>query len=138
GAGPRDENSVVTSLSALIAMEEAAAARASKKADASTSGGAGVIDIQGLAASGDDQRASYLDLFPFGAPSDLPPFRAPDLTPVPTELFMAPERESPRRARGVRVAAIGGLAAAIAATLVWFGAAGEAPRPAVAQAGVRL
>ncbi|WP_129578070.1 MULTISPECIES: hypothetical protein [Sorangium] len=134
-AGPRDENSVVISLSALLAVEEAAAAKtAGARADQGPKG-SGMVDIQGLAAGDDQQRSSYLDLFPFGAP-ELPAFRPPDLTPVPSEVPIDLRPPRGRRSAGVRHAVMGLAGAAVVASAVWLGAPREALR-AAAQPGVR-
>ncbi|WP_437775175.1 hypothetical protein [Sorangium sp. So ce1097] len=124
------------SLSALLAVEAAA----EKAADARADGGArgsGMVDIQGLAAGEEQERSSYLDLFPFGAPAELPAFRPPDLTPVPSEvpIGLGPPRAR-RAAAVVRAGAMGLVGAAVVASAVWLGAPREALR-AAAQAGVR-
>ncbi|WP_437630649.1 hypothetical protein [Sorangium sp. So ce854] len=124
------------SLSALLAVEAAA----EKGADARADGGArgsGMVDIEGLAAGEGQERSSYLDLFPFGAPAELPAFRPPDLTPVPSEvpIGLGPPRAW-RAAAVVRIGAMGLVGAAVVASAVWLGAPREALR-AAAQAGVR-
>ncbi|AGP38992.1 hypothetical protein [Sorangium cellulosum] len=133
-AGPRDENSVVISLSALLAVEAAAAKPAGARADQGPKG-SGMVDIQGLAAGDEQQRSSYLDLFPFGAP-ELPAFRSPDLTPVPSEVPIDLRPPLARRAAGVRYGVMGLAGAAVVASAVWLGAPREALR-AAAQPGVR-
>ena len=137
-AGPRDENSVVISLSALLAVEAAAGTKAASTRADHGERGSGTVDIDGLSA-GDEQRASYLDLFPFGAPSDseLPAFRPPDLTPVPSEVPIDLRPPRARRAAGIRYGIAGVLGAAVVASAVWLGAPRETLQ-AAAQPGVRL
>ncbi|XXX73376.1 hypothetical protein WMF30_37625 [Sorangium sp. So ce134] len=132
-AGPRDENSVVISLSALLAVE-AAAKTAGAQAEQGPKG-SGMVDIHGLAAGDDQQRSSYLDLFPFGGP-ELPAFRPPDQTPVPSEVPIDLRPPGARRAAGVRYGVMGLVGAAVVASAVWLGAPREALR-AAAQPGVR-
>ncbi|WP_437332433.1 hypothetical protein [Sorangium sp. So ce394] len=133
-AGPRDENSVVISLSALLAVEAAAAKPAGARGDQGPKG-SGMVDIQGLAAGDDQQRSSYLDLFPFGGPEQ-PAFRPPDLTPVPSEVPVDLRPPRARRAAGARYGVMGLAGAAVVASAVWLGAPREALR-AAAQPGVR-
>lgn len=140
GAGPRDEDSVVISLSALIAMEEAAIAKAAGARSEPGARGAG--GGQG-AAGGEQERSSYLDLFPFGAPTELSPFRAPELTPVPSEVPidlrpMAGGTTAGRRA-AVLYGAAGLVGALVIASAVWLGgqrAPSGGAAAQVAQAGV--
>ncbi|WP_437586306.1 hypothetical protein [Sorangium sp. So ce1000] len=135
-AGPRDENSVVISLNALLAVEKAASTTSGARAD-HRARSSGMVDIHGSAA-GDGDRSSYLEIFPFGAPSELPAFRPPDLTPVPSEvpIDLGPPRA--RRGAGARVryGIVGVVAAAIVASAVWLGAPRETLQ-AAAQPGVR-
>ncbi|WP_437293519.1 hypothetical protein [Sorangium sp. So ce426] len=133
-AGPRDENSVVISLSALLAVEKDASARSGARADHGARG-SGMADSHG-AAAGDGERSSYLEIFPFGVPSELPAFRPPDLTPVPSEVPIDLRPPRARRAAGVRYGIAGALGAAVIASAVWLGAPRETLR-AAAQPGVR-
>ncbi|WP_438014440.1 hypothetical protein WMF18_26460 [Sorangium sp. So ce315] len=125
------------SLSALLAVEAAAAEKAGDARADRGARGSGMVDIQGLAAGEEQERSSYLDLFPFGAPAELPAFRPPDLTPVPSEvpIGLGPPRAR-RAAAAARVFAMGLVGAAVVASAVWLGAPREALR-AAAQAGVR-
>ncbi|AUX45365.1 hypothetical protein SOCE26_068470 [Sorangium cellulosum] len=137
-AGPRDENSVVISLSALLAVEEeAAASKASSARSEHGARSAGVVDIQGLSAGGEQERSSYLDLFPFGAPTELPAFRPPDLTPVPSEvpIDLLPRGGRPAAGARWRYGVLGLAGAAVIASAAWLGAPREALHGA-AQAGV--
>ncbi|WP_437619124.1 hypothetical protein [Sorangium sp. So ce1151] len=134
-AGPRDENSVVISLSALLAVEEAAADKAASARAAQGARSSGMVDIHGTAADDEQQRSSYLDLFPFGAP-ELPAFRPPDLTPVPSEVPIDLRPPRARRAAVMRYGVMGLVGAAVVASAVWLGAPRETLR-AAAQPGVR-
>ncbi|WP_437752645.1 hypothetical protein [Sorangium sp. So ce1389] len=134
-AGPRDENSVVISLSALLAVEEAAADKAASARAAQGARSSGMVDIHGLAAGDEQQRSSYLDLFPFGAP-ELPAFRPPELTPVPSEVPIDLRPPRARRAAVARYGVMGLVGAAVVASAVWLGAPRETLR-AAAQPGVR-
>ncbi|WP_437721191.1 hypothetical protein [Sorangium sp. So ce861] len=125
---------MVISLSALLAVEAAAAKPAGARGDQGPKG-SGMVDIQGLAAGDDQQRSSYLDLFPFGGP-ELPAFRPPDLTPVPSEVPIDLRPPRARRAAGVRYGVMAVAGAAVVASAVWLGAPREALR-AAAQPGVR-
>ncbi|WP_437670446.1 hypothetical protein [Sorangium sp. So ce131] len=136
-AGPRDENSVIISLSALLAVEEAAASKTASARSDQGARSAGVVDIDGLSAGGDQERASYLDLFPFGAPAELPAFRPPDLTPVPSEvpIDLLPRGGRPAAGGRLRYGALAVVGAAVIAAAAWIGAPREALHGA-AQAGV--
>ncbi|WP_437522341.1 hypothetical protein WME79_31295 [Sorangium sp. So ce726] len=133
-AGPRDENSVVISLSALLAVEKDASTKSRARADHGARS-SGMVDGHGSAA-GDGERSSYLEIFPFGVPSELPAFRPPDLTPVPSEVPIDLRPPRARRAAGVRYGIVGVLGAAVVASAVWFGAPRETLQ-AAAQPGVR-
>ncbi|MDC0677789.1 hypothetical protein [Sorangium atrum] len=133
-AGPRDENSVVISLSALLAVEKAATTTNGARAEHGARS-SGTAELHGSAA-GDGERSSYLEIFPFGVPSELPAFRPPDLTPVPSEVPIDLRPPRARRAAGVRYGIVGVLAAAAVASAVWFGAPRETLQ-AAAQLGVR-
>lgn len=133
-AGPRDENSVVISLSALLAVEQGASTKSSARADRGARN-SGMVDSHGSAAS-DGERSSYLEIFPFGVPSELPAFRPPDLTPVPSEVPIDLRSPRARRAAGVRYGIVGVLGAAVVASAVWLGAPRETLQ-AAAQPGVR-
>lgn len=133
-AGPRDENSVVISLSALLAVEQGASTKSSARADHGARS-SGMADSHG-AAAGDGERSSYLEIFPFGVPSELPAFRPPDLTPVPSEVPIDLRPPRARRTAGVRYGIVGVLGAAVVASAVWFGAPRETLQ-AAAQPGVR-
>ncbi|KYF69577.1 hypothetical protein BE15_23215, partial [Sorangium cellulosum] len=135
-SGPRDENSVVISLSALLAVEEAATDKAAGARAHHGAKGSGTVDLHGVDAGEEQQRSSYLDLFPFGAPAELPAFRPPDLTPVPSEVPIDMRSPRPRRAAIVRLGAMGLVGAAVVASAVWLGAPRETLR-AAAQPGVR-
>ncbi|XXT15989.1 hypothetical protein WME94_37655 [Sorangium sp. So ce429] len=134
-AGPRDENSVVISLSALLAVEEAAADKAASARAAPGARSSGMVELHGLDAGDEQQRSSYLDLFPFGAP-ELPAFRPPELTPVPSEVPIDLRPPRARRAAVMRYGAMGLVGAAFVASAVWLGAPRETLR-AAAQPGVR-
>jgi hypothetical protein len=133
-AGPRDENSVVISLSALLAVEKDASTKSGARADRGARS-SGMEDGRGSAA-GDGERSSYLEIFPFGVPSELPAFRPPDLTPVPSEVPIDLRPPRARRAAGVRYGIAGVLGAAVVAGAVWLGAPRETLQ-AAAQPGVR-
>ncbi|WP_437644234.1 hypothetical protein [Sorangium sp. So ce362] len=134
-AGPRDENSVVISLSALLAVEQAATTKVAGARVDQGPKGSGTVDIHGPAAGDEQERSSYLDLFPFGAP-ELPAFRSPDLTPVPSEVPIDLRPSRARRAAGVRYGVMGLVGAAVVASAVWLGAPRETLH-AAAQPGVR-
>ncbi|WP_437911916.1 hypothetical protein WME73_31135 [Sorangium sp. So ce302] len=133
-AGPRDENSVVISLSALLAVEKDASTKSGARADRGARS-SGMEDSHGSPA-GDGERSSYLEIFPFGVPSELPAFRPPDLTPVPSEVPIDLRPPRARRAAGVRYGIAGVLGAAVVASAVWLGAPRETLQ-AAAQPGVR-
>ncbi|WP_434041865.1 MULTISPECIES: hypothetical protein [Sorangium] len=124
------------SLSALLAVEEAATDKAAGARAHHGAKGSGTVDLHGVDAGEEQQRSSYLDLFPFGAPAELPAFRPPDLTPVPSEVPIDMRSPRPRRAAIVRLGAIGLVGAAVVASAVWLGAPRETLR-AAAQPGVR-
>ncbi|WP_437686161.1 hypothetical protein [Sorangium sp. So ce176] len=124
------------SLSALLAVEEAATDKAAGARAHHGAKGSGTVDLHGVDAGEEQQRSSYLDLFPFGAPAELPAFRPPDLTPVPSEVPIDMRSPRPRRAAIVRLGAMGLVGAAVVASAVWLGAPRETLR-AAAQPGVR-
>ncbi|WP_437807654.1 hypothetical protein [Sorangium sp. So ce1078] len=134
-AGPRDENSVVISLSALLAVEQDAATKAAGARAEQGPKGSGMVDIHGLAAGDEQQRSSYLEIFPFGSP-ELPAFRPPDLTPVPSEVPIDLRPPRARRAVSVRHGVMGLVGAAVVASAAWLGAPRETLH-AAAQPGVR-
>jgi hypothetical protein len=157
-SGPRDENSVVISLSALLAMEEDAAAHDTPSAGDDD----GLIDFAAPWTQEEQRYTGYVGVFPFGTPTDSsvfkapvesmpfdvpvasmpfdasaepPPFgRPPELTPLPFEMSLVP-LPTGRRPKAGLVGALGLLAAAAVATGVWLGAPREALR-APAQAGL--
>ncbi|WP_437730823.1 hypothetical protein [Sorangium sp. So ce1335] len=123
------------SLSALLAVEAAAEKGADARADRGATG-SGMVDIHGLASGEGQERSSYLDLFPFGAPgAELPAFRPPELTPVPSEVPIDLRPPRARRAAVVRYGVMGLVGAAVVASAAWLGAPRETLR-AAAQAGV--
>ncbi len=133
-AGPRDENSVVISLSALPAVEQGASTKSSARADHGARSSGWRIATGPPQAT--ESAAATWEIFPFGVPSELPAFRPPDLTPVPSEVPIDLRPPRARRTAGVRYGIVGVLGAAVVASAVWFGAPRETLQ-AAAQPGVR-